>query len=223
MRKGNIDTVIFDLDGTLLDTLGDLADAVNYSLGKYNFPPKSELQVKSYVGNGIRKLMIRSVPDGEANPLFEEAFATFKEYYGEHCNDKTKAYDGILELIKDLKAQGYSLAIVSNKVDSAVKSLQKRYFADIEVAIGDREGMKIKPAPDSVNLALTELGKNKENAVYVGDSDVDIETARNSGLPCISVLWGFRDKEFLINHGADTFADKPSDILDLLEKRFNIL
>jgi phosphoglycolate phosphatase len=223
MRKGNIDTVIFDLDGTLLDTLGDLADAVNYSLGKYNFPPKSELQVKSYVGNGIRKLMIRSVPDGEANPLFEEAFATFKEYYGEHCNDKTKAYDGILELIKDLKAQGYSLAIVSNKVDSAVKSLQKRYFADIEVAIGDREGMKIKPAPDSVNLALTELGKNKQNAVYVGDSDVDIETARNSGLPCISVLWGFRDKEFLINHGADTFADKPSDILDLLEKRFNIL
>jgi phosphoglycolate phosphatase len=223
MRKGNIDTVIFDLDGTLLDTLGDLADAVNYSLGKYNFPPKSELQVKSYVGNGIRKLMIRSVPDGEANPLFEEAFATFKEYYGEHCNDKTKAYDGILELIKDLKAQGYSLAIVSNKVDSAVKSLQKRYFADIEVAIGDREGMKIKPAPDSVNLALTELGKNKKNAVYVGDSDVDIETARNSGLPCISVLWGFRDKEFLINHGADTFADKPSDILDLLEKRFNIL
>jgi phosphoglycolate phosphatase len=223
MRKGNIDTVIFDLDGTLLDTLGDLADAVNYSLGKYNFPPKSELQVKSYVGNGIRKLMIRSVPDGEANPLFEEAFATFKEYYGEHCNDKTKAYDGILELIKDLKAQGYSLAIVSNKVDSAVKSLQKRYFADIEVAIGDREGMKIKPAPDSVNLALTELGKNKQNAVYVGDSDVDIETAKNSGLPCISVLWGFRDKEFLINHGADTFADKPSDILDLLEKRFNIL
>jgi phosphoglycolate phosphatase len=212
-----IDTVIFDLDGTLLDTLGDLADSVNYALGKYDMPLKSIEQVKSYVGNGIRKLMIRSVPDGEDNPLFEDAFKTFREYYNEHCNDKTKPYDGILELISRLKDRGYSLAIVSNKVDSAVKSLCRRYFKDIEVAIGDREGMKIKPAPDSVFLALGELGKTKENAVYVGDSDVDLETAKNSGLECISVLWGFRDREFLLDHGARILAEKPGDILELLD------
>jgi phosphoglycolate phosphatase len=216
-----VDTVIFDLDGTLLDTLGDLSDAVNYALKKYDMPPKSEEQVKSYVGNGIRNLMRRAVPDGEDNPLFGDAFETFKEYYNIHCNDRTKAYDGILELISELKDLGYSLAIVSNKVDSAVKSLQKRYFKDIKVAIGDREGMEIKPAPDSVNLALAELGKTKDNAVYVGDSDVDITTARNSGLPCISVLWGFRDREFLISQGADILVEKPSDIVFLLEKRFD--
>jgi phosphoglycolate phosphatase len=221
MMTNKIDTVIFDLDGTLLDTLGDLADSVNYALNKFDMPPKSDAQVKSYVGNGIRNLMRRAVPDGEDNPLFEKAFEAFKEYYDGHCNVRTKAYDGILELTSTLKEKGYSLAIVSNKVDSAVKNLQRDYFKDIEVAIGDREGMKIKPAPDSVNLALAELGKNKYNAVYVGDSDVDIETARNSGLPCISVLWGFRDKEFLTNHGAEIFAEKPSDILLILEKRFN--
>jgi phosphoglycolate phosphatase len=212
-----IDTVIFDLDGTLLDTIGDLADSVNYALGRYDMPLKSEEQVKSYVGNGIRRLMIRAVPDGENNPLFEDAFNAFKEHYNEHCNDKTKAYDGILELIRKLKEKGYSLAIVSNKVDSAVKNLRKRYFEDIGVAIGDREGMRIKPAPDSVLLALNELGKTKENAVYVGDSDVDIETAKNSGLECISVLWGFRDREFLISHGAKIMVEKPLDILELLE------
>jgi phosphoglycolate phosphatase len=216
--NSKIDTVIFDLDGTLLDTLGDLSASVNYALKQYNMPPKTEEQVKSYVGNGIRKLMIRSVPEGENNPQFQEAFEAFKEYYNEHCNDRTKAYDGIPELIESLKSKGYNLAIVSNKVDSAVKSLQKRYFSDIDVAIGDREGMKIKPAPDSVNLALIELGKAKDNAVYVGDSDVDIETANNSGLLCISVLWGFRDKEFLLSHGAGLIAEHPMDILGLLEK-----
>jgi phosphoglycolate phosphatase len=218
-----IDTVIFDLDGTLLDTLGDLTDSVNFALKSFDMPLKSEEQVKSYVGNGIRKLMIRAVYGGEDNPLFEEVFKTFKEHYNEHCNDKTKAYDGILELISRLKSKGYSLAIVSNKVDSAVKNLCKRYFKDIEVAIGDREGMKIKPAPDSVNLALCELGKTKETAVYVGDSDVDLETAKNSGLKCISVLWGFRDKEFLLSHGATILVEKPIEILELLERNSGVL
>jgi phosphoglycolate phosphatase len=221
MMTNKIDTVIFDLDGTLLDTLGDLADSVNYALGRFDMPPKSDAQVKSYVGNGIRNLMRRAVPGGEDNPLFEKAFGAFKEYYNDHCNVRTKAYDGILELIRELKDKGYHIAIVSNKVDSAVKNLRNDYFENIEVAIGDREGMRIKPAPDSVNLALEELGKTSKSAIYVGDSDVDIETARNSGLPCISVLWGFRDKEFLVNHGAEIFANKPSDILYLLEKKFN--
>jgi phosphoglycolate phosphatase len=212
-----IDTVIFDLDGTLLDTLEDLTASVNYALKKFGMPARSKSDVKSFVGNGIRRLMIRAVPDGEDNPSFAEVFDAFKQHYNEHCNDKTKPYEGIPELLAELAARGYSLAIVSNKVDSAVKNLNNRYFDNIKVAIGDREGMKIKPAPDSVNIALNELGKTRETSVYVGDSDVDLETAKNSGLECISVLWGFRDKEFLVSHGAKTFAEKPLDILSVLK------
>jgi phosphoglycolate phosphatase len=217
MKTGKINTVIFDLDGTLLDTLDDLADAVNYSLSQFQMPLKTREQVKSYVGNGIRQLMIRAVPNGEENPEFEKAFDTFKEYYGDHCNVKTKAYAGINEMLRELSRQGVKLAIVSNKVDSAVKELKDRYFSDVDVAIGDREGLPRKPAPDSVLMALNELGSTIENAVYVGDSDVDIKTAGNAGLPCISVLWGFRDRKFLEENGADIFAEKPLDILHILE------
>ena len=161
--------------------------------------------------------MLQAVPQGEKNPRFEEAFSFFKEYYGEHCNDKTRPYDGVMELMKTLKDRGYALGIVSNKIDSAVKELNGRYFADlIEVAIGEREGVLRKPAPDTVLTALQELGKNKENAIYVGDSEVDIATARNVGIPCISVLWGFRDQEFLKEQGADCFAGNPEDVLNYL-------
>jgi phosphoglycolate phosphatase len=217
MKTGKINTVIFDLDGTLLDTLDDLADAVNYSLSQFQMPLKTREHVKSYVGNGIRQLMIRAVPNGEENPEFERAFDTFKEYYGDHCNVKTKAYSGINEMLRELSRQGVKLAIVSNKVDSAVKELKDRYFGDVDVAIGDREGLPRKPAPDSVLMALNELGSTIENAVYVGDSDVDIKTAGNAGLPCISVLWGFRDRKFLEENGADIFAETPLDILHILE------
>ena len=212
-----IDTIIFDLDGTLLDTLEDLTDAVNYALKFCDMPLRTIEEVRCFVGNGVRNLMLRAVPQGEANPRFEEAFYFFKEYYGEHCNDKTRPYDGVMELMKTLKDQGYALGIVSNKIDSAVKELNGRYFADlIEVAIGEREGVQRKPAPDTVLTALQELGKNKENAIYVGDSEVDIATARNVGIPCISVLWGFRDQEFLIAQGADVFAGHPEDVLNYL-------
>ena len=212
-----IDTIIFDLDGTLLDTLEDLTDAVNYALKFCDMPLRTIEEVRCFVGNGVRNLMLRAVPQGEANPRFEEAFSFFKEYYGDHCNDKTRPYDGVMELMKTLKEQGYALGIVSNKIDSAVKELNGRYFADlIEVAIGEREGVQRKPAPDTVLTALQELGKNKENAIYVGDSEVDIATARNVGIPCISVLWGFRDQEFLIAQGADVFAGHPEDVLNYL-------
>lgn len=213
-----IDTVIFDLDGTLLYTLEDLTDAVNYALQVCSMPLRNLEEVKAFVGNGIRNLMIKAVPEGEENPLFEKAFSAFTEYYNVHCNDKTKAYEGIQELLHELKTAGYSLAIVSNKVDSAVKALREKYFQDVAVAIGDREGMQRKPAPDSVYLALEELGKTKDNAVYVGDSDVDLQTAANAGLPCISVLWGFRDKDFLVEHGARIFAEKPSDVIQLINE-----
>ncbi|MCM1182186.1 MAG: HAD-IA family hydrolase [Roseburia sp.] len=209
-----IDTVVFDLDGTLLYTLEDLTDAVNYAMQACGMPLRSLEEIRTFVGNGIKTLMLRAVPDGAENPQFEAAFEAFKTYYDAHCNDKTRAYDGVQELLRALRDRGYALAIVSNKVDSAVEALRDRYFQEVAVAIGDREGMQRKPAPDSVYLALRELGRTRETAVYVGDSDVDLQTAANSGLPCISVLWGFRDREFLLSHGATLFAEKPMDVLE---------
>lgn len=206
-------TVIFDLDGTLLYTLEDLANATNYALSKYDMPLRTLDEVRQFVGNGVRNLMLRAVPDGEDNPLFEEVFTCFKAYYGEHCNDTTRPYNGIMELLAGLHDKGYAVAIVSNKIDSAVKDLQKRYFDGlIPVAIGEREGVERKPAPDTVITALEELGRTKEDAIYVGDSDVDIMTAQNAGMPCISVLWGFRDKEFLIEHGAQHMIEEPQEL-----------
>ncbi len=212
-------TVIFDLDGTLLDTLQDLADAANYALRKEGMPERTIDEVRRFVGNGVRLLMIRAVPDGESNPLFEETFAQFKEYYGEHCNDNTKPYEGMIELLETLKSKGYSVAIVSNKIDFAVKELSALYFKGIvPVAIGEKEGVRRKPAPDTVREALKELGRTAEESVYVGDSDVDIETAKNAGMPCISVLWGFRDREFLEEHGAKRYARTAEDVLELVEQ-----
>lgn len=210
------DTIVFDLDGTLLDTLEDLTASVNYALSLCNMPTRTIEEIRQFVGNGVKKLMIRAVPDGENNSQFEKAFGLFKEYYGEHCNDKTRAYEGIPELLQELKKAGYALAIVSNKIDSAVQELNKRYFPQVDVAVGDCEGLKRKPAPDSVFVALERLGKSKEDAIYIGDSEVDIQTAKNSGVPCISVLWGFRDKAFLQEHGADIFVEKPMEILDII-------
>ncbi len=216
MRQ-KIDTVIFDMDGTVLDTLQDLADAVNAALKAFAMPERTIDEVRSFVGNGVRRLLELSVPDGFANPRFEEVFAKFREYYGVHCNDKTKAYDGILPLLRELEKEGYGLAIVSNKLDSAVKELNEIYFEGIvKVAIGEVEGIAKKPAPDMVEKALRELGKTKETAVYVGDSDVDLMTARNVGLPCISVLWGFREEGFLKEQGARYFAKAPAEIPKLI-------
>ncbi len=211
-------TYIFDLDGTLLDTLADLAASVNYALRTHHMPEHSLDDVRRFVGNGVRLLMIRAVPDGEQNPQFEAAFQTFREHYMAHSLDTTHPYDGIPELLAELKARGKRLAVVSNKFYAATQELCRHFFPDtIEVAIGEHEaeGIKKKPAPDTVIEALRQLGVTKENAVYVGDSDVDIATARNSGLPCISVLWGFRDRNFLTEKGATTFVEAPSDILDL--------
>jgi len=160
-------------------------------------------------------LMIRAVPDGENNPRFQEAFDIFRSHYLEHSLDTTAPYPGIMEMLERLKAGGKRLAVVSNKFDTATKELIRHFFGNlIEVAIGENEaaGVRKKPAPDTVNEALHQLGVGKEDAVYVGDSDVDLQTARNSGLPCISVLWGFRDREFLLENGATTFVQSPDNI-----------
>lgn len=209
-------TYVFDLDGTLLDTLGDLAASTNYALRTHGMPEHSLDDVRRFVGNGVRVLMERAVPQGAENPQFEAAFLTFRTHYMQHSLDTTKPYDGILETLEALKAEGCRLAVVSNKMMAATQELCRHFFRDtIEVAIGEHEaqGIRKKPAPDTVNEAFRQLGVGKERAVYVGDSDVDILTARNSGLPCISVLWGFRDRDFLIQHGAETFISAPSELL----------
>jgi len=208
-------TYIFDLDGTLLDTLDDLAAAVNYALRTYGMPEHSRDDVRRFVGNGVRMLMTRAIPDGEQNPQFEEVFNSFRQYYLNHSLDTTRPYDGVPEMLAALKQRGCRLAVVSNKFCAATQELCRHFFPDtIEVAVGEHEaeGIRKKPAPDTVNEALSQLGVDRENAVYVGDSDVDLQTARNAGLPCISVLWGFRDKDFLLVHGATTFITSPKEL-----------
>lgn len=209
-------TYIFDLDGTLLNTIGDLAASVNYALRQFGMPEHSLDEVRQFVGNGVRLLMERAVPDGADNPLFDRAFDAFRQHYMQHSLDTTCPYDGIPELLGELKARGCKLAVVSNKMMAATQELCSHFFPDtIDVAVGEHEaeGIRKKPAPDTVWEALRQLGTTKENAVYVGDSGVDIMTARNSGLPCISVLWGFRDKQFLLEHGATMMVSRPDEII----------
>ena len=210
-------TYIFDLDGTLLDTLHDLASSVNYALQTHDMPTHSVDAIRGFVGNGVRLLMERAVPDGAQNPQFEATFATFRQHYMQHSLDTTCPYPGIAEMLHQLKQRGCRLAVVSNKMMAATQDLVRHFFPEIEVAIGEHEaeGIRKKPAPDTVFQALRQLGVGKEQAVYVGDSDVDLQTARNSGLPCISVLWGFRSRDFLLHHGATTFITHPAELLSL--------
>lgn len=216
-KKKSVKAIVFDMDGTLLDTLQDLTNAVNVVLSKYGLPEKTVAEVCKVVGNGARNLVKGVVPEGEKHPDFEAIFEDYKTYYAQHCEEETKPYEGILELLQELKKRKYMMAVVSNKPDPAVKVLAEKYFPGcFKVAIGDMEGYNRKPAPDLVYKALEELGAKKEEAIYVGDSDVDLMTAMNAELPCISVTWGFRDREFLMSHGASVFIDKPVELLKLL-------
>ena len=213
------DTVVFDLDGTLLDTLDDLMNSVNYALESNGYPARTRDEVRRFVGNGILLLMQRALPSGQENPGFDKVFAGFKEHYGIHCNDLTKPYEGIMELLELLKEKGVKMAIVSNKADFAVKELSEIYFKGIiPVAIGEKEseGIRKKPAPDTVMEALRQLGSTTENAVYVGDSEVDLATAENCGMDYILCEWGFREREKLEELGGKVFVKKPSEIADLI-------
>lgn len=208
-------TYIFDLDGTLLNTLDDLAASTNYALRSVGLPEHSVDDVRRFVGNGVRKLMERAMENGDRNPHFDEAYAIFRKHYLEHGLDTTKPYPGIMDLLRELKARNKKIAVVSNKLYDATRELVKHFFGQyVEVAIGERENIRKKPAPDTVIEALRLLGVGKEGAVYIGDSDVDFNTAKNVGIPCVSVLWGFRDREFLSSIGATTFIDTPSQLLD---------
>lgn len=208
---------ICDLDGTLLDTIDDLWESVNYALGENGLPLRTREEVLSFVGNGIRLLIERAMPkDGDKHPKFNEVFDTFRAYYAIHCEDRTHPYDGILEMLRALKADGCRIAVVSNKVNSAVQKLMPVYFPDlIDVAVGEDEaaGIRKKPAPDAVFRAMEVLGATADDSVFVGDSEVDYQTAVNAGLPCISVLWGFRTREFLEGFGARDFVTTPSEIV----------
>lgn len=217
MEEKKYEAIVFDLDGTLLNTLEDLMDSVNYALGICGMPEKSYEEIRRSVGNGVERLLELVVPNGTENPQFERAYALFKEYYGAHCNDKTDLYPGIRELLDALKQEGFLMAIVSNKYYEGVQTLKQQYFKDyLQVAIGEREGIRKKPAPDTVLAALKELKVPKEKAVYIGDSEVDIATAANTGMDCITVGWGFRTREEQEAAGGKVFVKSPMEVLELL-------
>lgn len=207
-------TYIFDLDGTLLSSLADLAASCNYALRTNGMPERTLDEVRRFVGNGVKKLMERATPDGLQNPLFDKTLADFRQHYMKHNLDTTCPYEGVMPMLEELQRRGKKVAVVSNKFYAATQELCHHFFGDlVTVAIGEREDIRKKPAPDTVIEALRQLNATAEESVYIGDSDVDIDTASNAGMPCISVLWGFRDKDFLIEHGATTLVATPQEIL----------
>ena len=217
MRR--FDTVLFDLDGTLLDTLEDILGAANYTLREMGYPERTLAEMRRFVGNGAEMQVRRAFGAGADEALIQKALVQYKAYYAAHCQEKTRPYDGVLELLAELKRRGYRLAVVSNKPDEAVRPLAAQYFGGLmDAAMGETAARRRKPAPDMVNDALAALGADRTRAVYVGDSEVDIETARNAGLPCISVCWGFRDREQLVEAGAAEIAATAPELLALLEK-----
>lgn len=209
--------IVFDMDGTILDTLEDLKNSMNHTLKLHNMPERTLDEIRSFVGNGIRKLIERAVMPETSAEQIDVIHKDFMKHYEIHCADFTSPYDGINDLIKELRNRGYKTAVVSNKADGAVQDLCVQYFPGLfDLAIGERPEIAKKPAPDMVNLALDKLNVSKEKTVYIGDSDVDVATARNSKLDMIAVDWGFRTREFLIEQGAETIVSKPEEILELV-------
>ncbi len=213
MVQFDFDTYIFDLDGTLLSTLGDLAASCNHALRSNGMPERSIEEVRMFVGNGVKKLMERAIPGGMSHPLFDKTYQDFRQHYMQHNLDTTQPYPGVMEMLGSLRSRGKKIAVVSNKFYTATQELCRHFFGDlVDVAIGEREDIRKKPAPDTVNEALRQLNAGREGAVYIGDSDVDVDTAKNSAMPCISVLWGFRGHDFLVEHGATIFVSSPLDL-----------
>lgn len=209
--------LIFDLDGTILETLEDLADSTNYALKKNGCLKRSIDEVRQFVGNGIAKLIERAVPSGAGEELRRKVLEDFKAHYKEHSADKTKPYDGIMDLLDELKRKEYLLAVVSNKADFAVQTLCERYFPGVfDFVVGERENVRRKPYPDSVFEVLENLKVEKEDAVYIGDSEVDVQTAIAADVDLIAVAWGFRSRETLRESGAKCIIEKPEEVLDLV-------
>lgn len=211
-------TVIFDLDGTLLNTLEDLGDSVNFALKSFGYPTRTYEEVRSFVGNGVKDLVTKAVPNGTDEDTILKCLQVFKDHYKTNMQNKTAPYNGIMNLLEELNSRGIKLGIVSNKYDFGVKNLNKYYFKDlIPVAIGEREGIRKKPAPDTVLTAMKELGSQRETSLYVGDSGSDMITAQNAGMKSIGVTWGFRDADSLRESGADFLVDSPEQLLNIIE------
>ena len=209
---------VFDMDGTILNTLDDLTDATNHALRTFGYPEHSIEEVRFFVGNGVAKLIERATPAGTSEEDRARVRAEFMDYYKIHSADKTGPYPGINDLLKKLRAAGVKTAVVSNKPDVAVRELVKTYYDGLfDAAVGDMEGQAVKPAPDMCLKVFKELGMGPENAVYIGDSDTDIMTARNAGLDEILVSWGFRGREFLTEHGAKNICDTPDEVYDVIK------
>lgn len=215
------DLLIFDMDGTILDTLDDLKNSCNHALTLNGRPERTREEVRAFVGNGLGRLveLALNANKTEVSEEFKaKVLSDLKAHYAIHCNDLTKPYDGICDVLNSLKEKGYKLAVVSNKIDSAVGELCKIYFPGIfDFFIGEKEGLNRKPAPDMVVEAMKHFGVEKEKAIYIGDSEVDFMTAKNSGLECIAVTWGFRDRCVAIEHGMELIADAPEQILSMFE------
>lgn len=206
-------TLIFDLDGTVLNTLQDLRNSVNFALKSNGYPEKSLEEVKKSVGNGLKMLIRRVLPPDAEEETVDAVLAAMKAHYRQHCHDETKPYPGIPALLKRLHTEGYRIALVSNKADAMTKELHRVFFADsIDVAIGETEQIRRKPAPDMVLEAIRQLGTEQSDAICIGDSEVDIATARNAGLPCLCVAWGFRSEQQLRAAGAETVFQTTNDL-----------
>ena len=211
-------TIIFDLDGTLLNTLADLAAATNHALAEHKLPQRTTDEVRQFVGNGIRKLIERAVPADTPAELQEEVFASFNQYYKQHCADSTRPYDGVPQLLQQLRTAGCCTAIVSNKADYGVQALAKQYFnGQLDAACGERAGIAKKPAPDMLLAIMQQLKAEPASTIYIGDSDTDIATASNAGVDCIGACWGFRGRAFLEAHGAKLLAETVGDIWKLIK------
>lgn len=210
-------TVIFDLDGTLLDTLDDLMNAVNFALREFSFPERNREEIRSFIGNGVIKLMERSTPADTDPETQGKCLDTFRRYYLEHMADNTVPYEGIIPMLERLKSEGISTAVVSNKLHSAVVGLCEDYFPSlIDIPLGVAEEPERKPSPLNVYKAMEKLSSDIENTIYVGDSNVDVETAHNASLKCIGVTWGFRDRDELLSHSCDFIADTTDEVLTLI-------
>ena len=210
-------TILFDMDGTVLDTLYDLWASTNAILRELGYPERTMEEIRGFVGNSALNQMRRSLPEGCGEEEVAEALKRYKPHYEAHCRDHTKPYDGVLPMLRALDAAGKTLAVVSNKPDAAAKLLSGEHFGDLmRLAIGEGPERRRKPAPDMVYAALEALGAAKESAVYVGDSEVDVETAKNAGLPLIAVSWGFRGRAALEAAGAETVIDSPEELTKLI-------
>ncbi len=212
-----IRAVLFDLDGTLLNTLDDLAAAVNVALDAHGMPRRTLAEIRRFLGHGVANLIARSVPEGTDEATTAQVLDTFRSYYVEHSLDVTAPYDGIPSVLERLKAAGIAMAVVSNKLEGATTELCRHFFGeDIAVVIGDVPDRPRKPAPDGTLEALRRLGVSADEAIFVGDADSDVLTARNAGLSCVSVTWGFRDPDVLLAAGATVLVDTPEQLADYI-------